>query len=38
MGFPKAHATTILSDVFKVGNTIALLTAVNTETDAYGKA
>lgn len=38
MGFPKTKATAILSSVFKVGNTIALLTAVNTETDAYGKA
>lgn len=38
MGFPKAHATSILSNVFKAGNHIALLTAVNTETDAYGKA
>ena len=38
MGFPKTKATSILSDVFKTGNTIALLTAVNTETDTYTEA
>lgn len=38
MGFPKAHSTTILSDVFKAGNTLALLTAVDTEKDTYTEA
>ena len=37
MGFTKNHATSILSNVFKAGNTIALLTAVNTATDTYTK-
>ena len=35
MGFSKQHATSVLSNVFAVGNKIALLSAVNTETDAY---
>lgn len=38
MGFPKAYATTILSNVFKAGNHIALLTAVNTASDSYTEA
>lgn len=38
MGFPKTKATAILSSVFKVGNTIALLTAVDVENDAYTEA
>lgn len=38
MGFPKAKATNILKAVFNTGNKIALLTAVNTETDAYTEA
>lgn len=38
MGFPKTKATSILSDVFKANNTIALLTAVNTEADTYTEA
>ena len=38
MGFPKSHATTILADVFKQGNTMALLTAVDTENDTYTEA
>ena len=29
MGFPKTYATTILSNVFKAGNTIALLSSIN---------
>lgn len=37
MGFPKGYATTILSNVFKAGNTIALLSAVNTKDDTYVK-
>ena len=37
MGFTKSYATTILSNVFKSGNTIALLTAVNTASDTYTK-
>ena len=35
MGFSKQHASSVLSSVFAVGNKIALLSAVNTETDAY---
>lgn len=38
MGFPKTKATSILSDVFKANNTIALLTAVDVENDAYTEA
>ena len=37
MGFPKSYASTILGNVFKAGNTIALLSAVNTENDTYTK-
>lgn len=29
MGFPKSKATSILSDVFKANNTLALLTAAS---------
>lgn len=38
MGFPKTKATSILSGVFKAGNTIALLTAVGEDsgTEASG--
>lgn len=38
MGFTKTKATSILSEVFSSGNKIALLTAVNTETDTYTEA
>lgn len=38
MGFPKVKATSILSDVFKANNTIALLTAVDTTNDTYTEA
>lgn len=38
MGFPKTKATSILSDVFKANNTIALLTAVDTTADTYTEA
>ena len=38
MGFPKTKATSILSDVFKANNTIALLTAVDTDQDTYIEA
>lgn len=38
MGFPKTKASAILSSVFKSGNKIALLTSINTSTDAYTKA
>lgn len=38
MGFPKTKATSILADVFKANNTIALLTAVNTKADTYTEA
>lgn len=38
MGFSKTKATSILADVFKAGNKIALLTSVDTETDAYTEA
>ena len=37
MGFPKTHATSILNNVFKVGNKIALLSAVDTDADTYAK-
>ena len=35
MGFSKTHATSILEDVFKKDNMIALFESVNTDTDAY---
>lgn len=38
MGFPKVKATSILSNVFKANNKIALLTAVDTKNDTYTKA
>ena len=38
MGFPKTKATSILADVFKANNTIALLTAVNAKGDTYTEA
>ena len=38
MGFTKTKATAILSGVFKAGNKLALLTAVNTEEDTYTEA
>lgn len=38
MGFPKVKSTAILAGVFKAGNKIALLTAVNTSNDTYTKA
>lgn len=38
MGFPKAYASTLLSNVFKSGNKIALLTAVDTTADTYTEA
>lgn len=37
MGFTKSYATTILNNVFKQGNTIALLTSVDTKNDTYTK-
>lgn len=37
MGFPKTYATTILSNVFKAGNTIALLASVDAKNDTYVK-
>lgn len=38
MGFPKTKATAILASAFKAGNTIAMLTAVDTENDTYTEA
>lgn len=35
MGFTRAKATSILSDVFKSGNKLALLTAVDPANDSY---
>jgi len=35
MGFPKSKATSILSAVFKAGNKIALLTAIDVTNDTY---
>lgn len=38
MGLSKTKTTSILSDVFKTNNTIALLTAVDTIVDTYTEA
>lgn len=37
MGFPKAKANSILTEAFKVGNTIQLLTAIDTNAESYTK-
>lgn len=37
MGFPKAKANIILTDAFKVGNTIQLLTSIDTDAESYIK-